>query len=82
MFNNYLVKLLNCLCAFGSTAVITKTREITEPLLVTQTFSKAKDFGKFKAIQKRCMFIFEVFNLFCCFSVQICLGPTPRMVFV
>ncbi|XP_007559463.1 histone-lysine N-methyltransferase 2C isoform X1 [Poecilia formosa] len=29
---------------FKTTKVITKTREITEPLLVTQTFSKAKDF--------------------------------------
>ncbi|KAM4728821.1 histone-lysine N-methyltransferase 2C isoform 1-T1 [Anableps anableps] len=29
---------------FKTTKVITKTREITEPLLVTQTFSKARDF--------------------------------------
>ncbi|XP_035994099.1 histone-lysine N-methyltransferase 2C isoform X7 [Fundulus heteroclitus] len=35
---------------FKTSKVITKTREITEPLLVTQTFSKAKEFGTFKAI--------------------------------
>ncbi|XP_038159716.1 histone-lysine N-methyltransferase 2C isoform X13 [Cyprinodon tularosa] len=34
---------------FKTSKVFTKTREITEPLLVTQTFSKAREFGMFKA---------------------------------
>lgn len=76
---------------------MTKIRDTTEPLPVTQIVTKAKEIGKVTKEQQKTNDQFGFFCLFVCFlaqpqfidytqtffwSFQICQGPTPRMVFV
>lgn len=77
---------------------MTKIRDTTAPLPVTQIVTKAKEIGKVTKEQQKTNDQFGFFCLFVClfscttsvywlhtnifWSFQICQGPTPRMVFV